>query len=61
MSRGNKSVIVQYKVSVLSLEVQRRIVNILDSYVGVEDELLREVELRREQLETMRDYLLGFE
>ncbi len=64
MPRGSKPAIMQYKVALPPLEVQREIVAILDRFTELEAELeaklQAELQARRKQFSFYRDQLLGF-
>jgi type I restriction enzyme S subunit len=59
MPRGNKTAILDYRLAVPPLEVQREIVRILDQFTALEAELEAELEARRRQYEHYQDLLLG--
>ncbi len=65
MPRGDKKRILDYKFPLPSLEVQNHIVNILDKFDNlvnnIEEGLPREIELRQNQYEYFREQLLSFE
>jgi type I restriction enzyme S subunit len=61
MPRGNKVAILNYRIPVPPLEVQREIVRILDQFTQLEAELEAELEARRLQYEHYRSSLLGFD
>lgn len=61
MPRGSKTAIMQYKIPVPPLEIQKEIVKILDTFTQLEAELEAELEARRRQYEYYRDSLLTFE
>ena len=50
MPRGNKSAILNYRIPVPPLEIQREIVRLLDQFTQLEAELEAELEARRAQL-----------
>ena len=60
----NLTTLRQFKIPVLSLEEQARIVAILDKFdaltTSLSEGLPREIELRRKQYEYYRDLLLSF-
>lgn len=60
MPRGSKDAILNYRVPVPPLEVQREIVLVLDQFTQLEIELKAELEARRCQYEHYRGALLGF-
>lgn len=60
MPRGNKDVILKYRIPVPPAEVQRKIVRILDQFTQLEAELEAELEARRVQYDFYRDSLLAF-
>ncbi|MEW6930503.1 restriction endonuclease subunit S [Trueperella pyogenes] len=60
MPRGNKAKILEYRIPVPPLEVQREIVRILDGFTKLEAELEAELEARRKQYAFYRDQLLTF-
>lgn len=64
MPRGNKNAILEYKIPVPPLSIQRKIVEILDKFDtlvnSISDGLPREIELRRKQYEYYRELLLNF-
>ena len=64
MPRGNKNAILEYKIPIPPLSIQRKIVEILDKFDtlvnSISDGLPREIELRRKQYEYYRDLLLNF-
>jgi len=60
MPRGNKPMILKYRIPVPPLEVQREIVRILDLFTTLEAELEAELEARRRQYAHYRDSLLTF-
>ncbi|MGP9615227.1 restriction endonuclease subunit S [Brachybacterium sp. AOP42-B2-9] len=59
MPRGNKAAILNYRIPVPPLEVQREIVRILDKFTQLEAELEAELEARRVQYEHYRRELLS--
>lgn len=59
MPRGNKSAILDYRVPVPPLEVQREIVQVLDQFTQLEAELEAELEARRRQYEFYRNALVS--
>ncbi|HJJ47104.1 MAG TPA: restriction endonuclease subunit S [Methanocorpusculum sp.] len=64
MPRGDKNAVMNYKVPVPSLDVQKRIVSILDRFNALCNDLTAglpaEIEARRKQYEYYRDRLLTF-
>lgn len=58
MPRGDKKMILKYRVPVPPLKVQEEIVRILDSFTLLEAELEAELEARRKQYAHYRDSLL---
>ncbi len=60
MPRGNKSAILNYRIPVPPLEVQREIVKALDAFTELEAALEAELEARRLQYAHYRDTLLTF-
>lgn len=60
MPRGSKAMILKYRIPVPPLEVQREIVNVLDTFAKLEAELEAELEARRRQYKYYRDALLAF-
>jgi type I restriction enzyme S subunit len=64
MPRGNKSMIMEYKIPVPSIQEQERIVSILDKFdiltTSISEGLPKEIELRKKQYEYYRDLLLTF-
>ncbi len=60
MPRGNKAAILNYRIPIPPLEVQREIVRVLDQFTQLEAELEAELEARRKQYEYYRDELLAF-
>ncbi|MFT8396584.1 restriction endonuclease subunit S, partial [Propionibacterium sp.] len=60
MPRGNKAAILNFRIPVPPLEVQREIVRILDKFTALEAELEAELEARRAQYAHYRDALLSF-
>ena len=60
MPRGDKAAILNFRVPVPPLEVQREIVRVLDKFTQLEAELEAELEARRRQYEYYRDHLLTF-
>ena len=64
MPRGSKDKIMSYPIPIPPLEVQERIVEILDKFDtlvnSISEGLPREIELRRKQYEYYRDALLSF-
>jgi type I restriction enzyme S subunit len=60
MPRGNKGMILRYRIPIPPLEVQREIVRILDLFTTLEAELEAELEARRRQYAHYRDSLLSF-
>lgn len=59
MPRGNKAAILNYRIPVPPLEVQREIVRILDEFTQLEAELEAELEARRQQYAHYRHRLLS--
>lgn len=57
MPRGDKSAILRYRIPVPPIEIQREIVDILDSFTRLEAEL----EARKAQYSFLRNMLLNFE
>lgn len=60
MPRGDKKSILNYRIPVPPLEVQREIVKVLDLFTKLEAELEAELAARRKQYEYYRDQLLKF-
>ncbi|EAO3291422.1 restriction endonuclease subunit S [Shigella flexneri] len=64
MPRGNKDVIMKYRVPIPSFDEQTRIVTILDKFDrltnSISEGLPREIELRQKQYEYYRDLLFSF-
>ena len=64
MPRGNKDLILEYKIPVPSLQTQQKVVDILDKFDtlvnSITEGLPREIELRRKQYEHYRELLLNF-
>lgn len=60
MPRGSKQAILDFRVPVPPLEVQREIVRILDQFTQLEAELEAELEARRRQYEYYRHDVLRF-
>lgn len=64
MPRGNKQKIMEYKIPLPPLSVQREIVEILDKFDtlcnSISEGLPKEIELRRKQYEYYRNQLLTF-
>ena len=64
MPRGDKDVIMKYKLTLPSLEVQQRIVNVLDNFDAICSDLKiglpAEIDARKKQYEYYRDLLLTF-
>ena len=64
MPRGDKDIIMKYKLTLPSLEVQKRIVNVLDNFDAICSDLKiglpAEIEARKKQYEYYRDLLLTF-
>ncbi len=64
MPRGDKDVIMKYKLTLPSLEVQQRIVNVLDNFDAMCSDLKiglpAEIDARKKQYEYYRDLLLTF-
>lgn len=58
MPRGNKTAILNYTIPVPPLEVQRAIVEVLDTFSKLEAELEAELEARKQQYEYYRAELL---
>ena len=61
MPRGNKEAVMKYKIPVPPLEVQREIVDILDSFTLLAAELTAELTARKKQYQFYRDKLLSFD
>ena len=61
MPRGNKSAILNYRIPVPPLEVQREIVRVLDQFTQLEAELEAELEARRRQYEHYRQLAMSFD
>lgn len=61
MPRGNKSAILNYRIPVPPLEVQREIVRVLDQFTQLEAELEAELEARRAQYDYYAGELLTVE
>ncbi len=65
MPRGNKEMIMKYQFSLPPLEVQKRIVEVLDNFEKICNDLNTglpaEIEARQKQYEFYRNYLLTFE
>ena len=59
MPRGNKQAIIDFRIPVPPLEVQREIVRVLDQFTQLEAELEAELEARRQQYAYYRDQLLA--
>lgn len=59
MPRGNKAAILNYDVPVPPVEVQRAIVEVLDTFSKLEAELEAELEARKQQYEHYRTELLS--
>lgn len=59
MPRGNKAAILNYRIPVPPLEVQREIVRVLDKFTQLEAELEAELEARRAQYEHYRNAAVG--
>ncbi|WP_026139469.1 restriction endonuclease subunit S [Leucobacter salsicius] len=59
MPRGNKAAILNYVIPVPPLEVQRAIVEVLDTFSKLEAELEAELEARKQQYEHYRTELLA--
>lgn len=55
MPRGDKSAILKYRIPVPPIEIQREIVDILDSFTRLEAELEAELEARRQQFRLVAD------
>ena len=64
MPRGNKDLILEYKIPVPSLQTQQKVVEILDKFDtlvnSITEGLPREIELRRKQYEHYRELRLNF-
>ena len=64
MPRGNKNIIMEYRIPIPSLAEQERIVAILDKFDALVNDissgLPAELEMRRKQYEYYRDRLLTF-
>ena len=64
MPRGNKDLILEYKIPVPSPQTQQKVVEILDKFDtlvnSITEGLPREIELRRKQYEHYRELLLNF-
>ena len=60
MPRGSKAAILNYRIPMPPLEVQREVVRILDQFTQLEAELEAELEARRQQYAFYRDQLLAF-
>ncbi|HEY0260718.1 MAG TPA: restriction endonuclease subunit S [Lacisediminihabitans sp.] len=60
MPRGDKAMILKYKIPVPPVEVQREIVRVLDLFQTLEAELEAELEARRRQYAYYRNQLLSF-
>lgn len=64
MPRGNKSMIMEYKIPIPPLKEQERIVSILDKFDiltnSISEGLPKEIELRKKQYEYYREQLLMF-
>lgn len=64
MPRGDKSMIMQYKIPIPPIEEQKRIVSILDQFDTLVNDISKglpaEIEARRRQYEYYRDRLLTF-
>ena len=60
MPRGDKGAVMEYKVPVPPLEVQREIVRILDNFTFLSAELSAELSARRKQYEFYRHKMLSF-
>lgn len=65
MPRGDKNAILAYKIPLPPLEIQSRIVSILDRFEALTTDLQTglpaEIEARRQQYEYYRNKLLTFE
>lgn len=61
MPRGDKMKILEYRIPVPPLGIQREIVDILDSFTRLKAELEAELEARKAQYAFYRDHLLNFE
>ena len=65
MPRGNKQAVMDYEFNVPTLDVQKRIVDILDKFDALVNDISvgipAEIELRRKQYEYYRNKLLSFE
>lgn len=60
MPRGDKAAILNFRIPVPPLEVQREIVRVLDKFTQLEAELEAELEARHRQYEHYRNHLLTF-
>lgn len=61
MPRGDKAAILNFRVPVPPLEIQREIVKVLDTFTKLEAELEAELEARRKQYKHYLDSLLTFD
>ena len=65
MPRGNKEMIMKYQFPLPPLEVQKRIVEVLDNFEKtckkLNIELSSEIEIKQKEYEFVRNYLLTFE
>ena len=61
MPRGDKMKILEYRIPVPPLGIQREIVDILDSFTRLKAELEAELEARKVQYSFLRNMLLNFE
>lgn len=59
MPRGNKAAILNYRIPVPPIEVQREIVRVLDQFTQLEAELEAELELRTRQQTVLANRLFG--
>lgn len=59
MPRGNKTAIMNYRIPVPPLEMQREIVRVLDNFTQLEAELEAELEARRSQYQHYRHSAVG--
>ena len=59
MPRGSKAAILNYRVPIPPLPIQREIVRILDQFTQLEAELEAELEARRAQYEFYRNFIVG--
>ena len=60
MPRGDKNAILAYKIPLPPLEIQSRIVEVLDKMTTLTAELEAELEARKQQYEYYRSKLLTF-